>query len=439
LIRLASVLALALLSRPLSALEPITLFDIPTHGADSWDICAGPDGNLWFIEPGGQSVGRITPAGVITEFPSGPGIYAIAAGPDGNIWLGPAGSLVKMSTAGAILGSYPIAAGEGVVSKIVAGPDGAMWFALGGEAKVGRSTLDGHMSFYDVPRAMSPVQPIGPTSIAVGPDGNLWYANYQNGSVGRITTAGVVTDFPIANATPYSITAGPDGALWFTGSPQGIGRITTSGQVSGYSAAAGYLDSITKGPEGNLWFTEIQPDQVGRLTPTGTFAYAPIPVTPVAGAARGARAIVAGPDGNLWFVMRGEDKVGRVKPAAVVVGGGLCQPDDHTLCLNQGRFEVTAFFSSPTGPSQQAHAISMTENTGYFWFFDPTNVEVVVKVLNGCVAPFTSYWVFAAGLTDVRVDISVTDLRNQVTQMYSNAAGNPFAPIQDTGAFSTCP
>src|SRR5262245_54288010 len=51
-------------------------------------ITAGPDGNVWFADPVAHAVGRITPAGQVTEFPT-PGIEAdaITAGPDGNLWF----------------------------------------------------------------------------------------------------------------------------------------------------------------------------------------------------------------------------------------------------------------------------------------------------------------------------------------------------------------
>jgi len=34
-------------------------------------ITAGPDGNLWFTEPGTNRIGRITPTGTVTEFSAG--------------------------------------------------------------------------------------------------------------------------------------------------------------------------------------------------------------------------------------------------------------------------------------------------------------------------------------------------------------------------------
>jgi hypothetical protein len=68
----------------------------------------------------------------------------------------------------------------------------------------------------------------------------------------------------------------------------------------------------------------------------------------------------------------------------------------------------------------------------------PDNVEVVIKVLNGC--PVNGrYWVFAAGLTNVEIALTVTDTANGTAATYSNPAGSPFAPVQDVGAFATCP
>jgi hypothetical protein len=117
----------------------------------------------------------------------------------------------------------------------------------------------------------------------------------------------------------------------------------------------------------------------------------------------------------------------------------LCVPDDHTLCLDSGRFSVTADYQeTPEGPSVPATAVTLTDATGYFWFFDSSNVELIVKVLNGC-AINSHYWVFAAGLTNVGVHMTVTDLRTGMQQPFDNPVGTPFAPIQDTTAFATCP
>lgn len=67
----------------------ITEFPIPTDLSYPLGITAGPEGNLWFTENGGNKIGRTTTAGVIRESPAKPRIYpvGITAGPDGNIWF----------------------------------------------------------------------------------------------------------------------------------------------------------------------------------------------------------------------------------------------------------------------------------------------------------------------------------------------------------------
>ncbi|HVT56933.1 MAG TPA: trypsin-like peptidase domain-containing protein [Thermoanaerobaculia bacterium] len=115
-----------------------------------------------------------------------------------------------------------------------------------------------------------------------------------------------------------------------------------------------------------------------------------------------------------------------------------CTPDAFTLCLNAGRFKVTATFRSNTGQTGNARVVKLTDDTGYFWFFSSSNVEAVLKVLNGCGVTH-HYWVFAGGLTNVRVVITVTDSTTGAMRTYTNPLNIQFQPIQDTAAFSTCP
>jgi uncharacterized repeat protein (TIGR01451 family) len=115
-----------------------------------------------------------------------------------------------------------------------------------------------------------------------------------------------------------------------------------------------------------------------------------------------------------------------------------CSADSNTLCLNGQRFRVTASFDAGGGNAGAAHAITLTEDTGYFWFFSAANVEVVVKVLNGCVLN-QHYWIFAGGLTNVHGVLTVKDTLTGVVKTYSNPADTAFAPVQDTAALATCP
>jgi len=118
-------------------------------------------------------------------------------------------------------------------------------------------------------------------------------------------------------------------------------------------------------------------------------------------------------------------------------GSAVCVPGPTTLCLNNARFQVQALWSTQQS-SGAAMAVSLTGETGYLWFFDSGNVEAVVKLLNGCGVN-QRYWVFAAGLTDVGVALTVTDTQNGTVKTYQNPRGTAFAPIQDTSAFATCP
>ncbi len=126
--------------------------------------------------------------------------------------------------------------------------------------------------------------------------------------------------------------------------------------------------------------------------------------------------------------------------SVTVAPGGqtVCVADASTLCLSNGRFQVTAQWQKPDGNSGSGNAISLTADSGYFWFFDPSNIELITKVLNACGIN-SDYWVFGAGLTNVKVTVDVLDTSNGVSEQYVNPLGTPFAPIQDTAAFPTCP
>ncbi|HEY1435829.1 MAG TPA: PKD domain-containing protein, partial [Thermoanaerobaculia bacterium] len=65
-------------------------------------------------------------------------------------------------------------------------------------------------------------------------------------------------------------------------------------------------------------------------------------------------------------------------------GAGACTPSPTQLCRVNNRYAVTAIWTAPDQSTGNGNAISLTDNAGYFWFFDPTNVELVTKVLNGC-------------------------------------------------------
>lgn len=129
-------------------------------------------------------------------------------------------------------------------------------------------------------------------------------------------------------------------------------------------------------------------------------------------------------------------------PAAALVPAaplGNCLADAQTLCLNQGRFEVRAIWRDYDGVSGAGYAHPITANSGYFDFFSPNNVEVLVKVLDGCTdALGQHFWFFAGGLTDVQVELRVKDTLTGDFRLYTNRLGTRFDSILDLEGFATC-
>jgi hypothetical protein len=117
--------------------------------------------------------------------------------------------------------------------------------------------------------------------------------------------------------------------------------------------------------------------------------------------------------------------------------GGSCVADDTSLCLGDARFRATATWKNPDGSTGSGQAVPVTGDTGYFWFFDESNIEVVAKVLDACGVN-DRFWVFLGGLTNLDVTLTVADTKTNASRTYVNAAGTPFAPVQDTSALP-CP
>ncbi|HEV3457341.1 MAG TPA: PQQ-binding-like beta-propeller repeat protein [Thermoanaerobaculia bacterium] len=135
-------------------------------------------------------------------------------------------------------------------------------------------------------------------------------------------------------------------------------------------------------------------------------------------------------DGRV-YVADGNGKLWAYAPAAA----SSCVADATTLCLLGGRFQVRAAWQTADGATGDGQAAALTADTGYFWFFSAANIEVVTKALNGC-ALGNHFWLFAGGLTNVRVVITVTDTASGAVRVYQNAQGTAFAPLQDTRAFA---
>ncbi len=110
-----------------------------------------------------------------------------------------------------------------------------------------------------------------------------------------------------------------------------------------------------------------------------------------------------------------------------------CASSPTTLCLNGQRFKVEVRWKDFEGKTGSGQAIALTGDTGYFWFFSSSNVELVVKVLDGR-ALNASYWVFYGALSNVEYTMTVTDTVTGNVKRYVNPSGS-FGSVGDTSAF----
>ena len=124
----------------------------------------------------------------------------------------------------------------------------------------------------------------------------------------------------------------------------------------------------------------------------------------------------------------------------VITGSGIYTTSLETAtCSRPGRLclgddlALDATWRLEGEPEQAAVATPLTSNSGAFWFFEEDNLEVVVKVLDGC-AINGHYWLFATGLTDVETRVTIRRLGAPGLATYDSPAGQPFQAIRDVEA-----
>jgi streptogramin lyase len=125
---------------------PLSTTDPPQGGNAPAGIARGADGNVWFTELVGEHVSRITPDGTITQFavpaaadPFLPG--GITAGPDGNLWFIEVNNRIGRISPAGVIAEFPIPTGSYQPVGIALGPDGNLWFAAGQSNQIVRIGL----------------------------------------------------------------------------------------------------------------------------------------------------------------------------------------------------------------------------------------------------------------------------------------------------------
>ncbi len=120
-----------------------------------------------------------------------------------------------------------------------------------------------------------------------------------------------------------------------------------------------------------------------------------------------------------------------------------CVPDAHTLCLAGGsatpnRFRVRVAWTDFQANSGSGVALAYTPDSGFFYFFNPQILELLVKIVNGCSLN-GAYWFYYGSTSNVALHYTVEDLKVCETKTVSVPLGQ-FASNGDVGFFAhSCP
>lgn len=284
-------------------------YRVPSKSSEPGFITVGSDGNLWFTEgaefftpnpdpnTGGtfhSNIGRITPAGDITEFRvEGGGFpHDIVQGPNNVLYFTNNQGLGRIGT-------------DGVVQPFIHAP-----FSVGGQ------TLDAHA-------------------------GNIWITDFNARSLWRYDIAsGGFTEFPIGDGSlfgPSDLVVDATGDVWFgaTGDLGGvIGRLdptvpddpaTPNRENVTTFEVAGTPNALAIATDGKVWFTDRFNDTVGYLDPANNNNVQQFPtLTPEAGPQQ----ITAAADGSMWFTQANIGNAARITADGSITEAGKAVGDD---------------------------------------------------------------------------------------------------------------
>jgi photosystem II stability/assembly factor-like uncharacterized protein len=187
-----------------------------------------------------------------------------------------------------------------------------------------------------------------------------------------------------------------------------------------------YTLTITEVKTGAQWILGHPGGELTSLADTNAFAAGPDGAAAPTGAGGG----VAREKSAVSAVSKGPAPAGPgasmssrlVAPERATAAVAACLPASDTLCLAASRFAVKVAWRLPGAAAAPASAVPLSLGTGFFWFFSPESVELMVKVLDGR-AVNGHFWIFLGGLSDLAYTVTVTDTATGASKDYVHAAG----------------
>jgi streptogramin lyase len=302
-------LGTAALAAPIGGLKH---FKVPTANSQPRAITNGSDGNVWFTEGteftnAPPRIGRVTPAGDITEFDANCEFCILT-----DIVQGPA-DILYITSNNPILLRFDLVAGTFLEpidipnSSAVAGDlavhEDDIWFTDFNNDSLWRYNITaGQFTQF-------PLQ-VQPSDVVIDSTGSAWFTSPDDNSVKRLdpATGSVVQSFPAPGGlSPRQITIATDGQIWFTSRfvPQGVGRLDpTTGDVTPFLTPSNPgPEGIAASPDGSIWFTQTTKGNIARIDNSGVITEAktvknsePFGIT-------------VAPNGDPWYTMMAANKV----------------------------------------------------------------------------------------------------------------------------------
>lgn len=307
----------------------VTAFAVPTSAAGLGRIATAPNGDMWFVEADVNKVGKITTAGVVTEYSlpaqtvSGSTVKDLDVGPDGRVWVvfDSGWQAVALDQSGNVTVGPLDLFGNPYGEHVRALPDGSAWVTLSyDEDGVIKISPTGSGTWSDN------APPCDDQSLGLGADGAAWCSD--GGSIIKVNadgTGGTTYPLPADASYPSSLATGPVGTIWFGRHWPGTWTTSPSrGNVGYLDAATGATKiwntgsrtaprSLTMAPDGTMWFTSvgaakgighIDATGSGRLTQVGNYQPTDLAV---------------GADGAIWFTDKSNNAIVRVTTDALQI------------------------------------------------------------------------------------------------------------------------
>jgi subtilisin family serine protease len=138
-----------------------------------------------------------------------------------------------------------------------------------------------------------------------------------------------------------------------------------------------------------------------------------------------------------YGVLQADAALTRLDEIVAEEGTG-CVASPARLCLLGNRFAVEVTWTDYAGRDGAGIVHPLSDESGLFWFFAPGNLELLVKMVDGC--SFNGqYWVYAAATTDVEYHLTVTEVATGAVRRFDNTLGTASPAFTSTDAFACAP